>query len=130
MNRELKFRLWDKENKCWHNPNILEVWDESGKMEPYEYVKTGKLDPIYMPLDNWVIQQFIGLLDKNSKEIYEGDIVSFSYRGYEPGIEKTIGEVFFKEGIFYFGKELIFATNNDDLIKESLEVIGNIFENP
>ena len=38
-NREFKFRVWSLEDKCWDNPAILEVWDESGKLEPYSYIK-------------------------------------------------------------------------------------------
>ena len=122
MNRELKFRLWDKENKSWHNPNILEVWDESGNMTPFQYVKTGKLDPIYMTLDNWIIQQYTGLKDKNGKEIYEGDIVIFPKRTYA-----KYATVVYSEYDAAFKIE-------DRFVRELLKfndviVVGNIFEN-
>lgn len=79
MNRELKFRVWSIEDKNWDNPSILEVWNDSGKLEPFQYIKTGHLNPIYMPLENYIIQQFTGLKDKNGKEIYEGDIISHEH---------------------------------------------------
>jgi len=137
MNREIRFRLWDKENKCWHNPNILEVWDESGNVEPFQYVKTGKLDPIYMPLDNWVIQQYIGLKDKNDKEIYEGDIVNFTKRGMTHGPESENiknAEVWYssEDCAFVFGKyksiDYTWWYSMVDVLYD-FEVVGNIFEN-
>jgi uncharacterized phage protein (TIGR01671 family) len=129
--REFKFRLWSIEEKQFISPNILEVFDESGDLTPFKYIKTGKLNPLYMPVENYIIQQYTGLTDKNNKPIYEGDIVKFS-RSFEK--ERQIKElksfVRFDEG--KFGFDLIgFNGMFYDLSYEcSIEVIGNIFENP
>jgi len=64
---------------------------------------------------------FTGLHDKNGKEIYEGDIVAYN-KDY--GGDKTF-EVEYKKGGFTIQNALIGVCK-----QESLEVIGNIYENP
>jgi uncharacterized phage protein (TIGR01671 family) len=129
--REFKFRLWSIEEKQFIAPNILEVFDESGDLTPFKYIKTGKLNPLYMPVENYIIQQYTGLTDKNKNLIYEGDIVKFS-RLFEK--ERKIKElksfVRFHNGQFGFdliGFNDMFFTLSDEC---GIEVIGNIFEHP
>lgn len=73
------------------------------------------------------IGQFTGLLDKNGREIYEGDIIRFVN-----GQKKVNGEwvdnefiytVEYSEGTFYG----IFGLSK---VLNSVEVIGNIYDNP
>ncbi len=131
--RPIKFRVWDKENKRWGSPNILEVWDESGKLEPFSYIKTGKLNPLYQPIENYIIQQFTGLLDINGKEIYEGDIVK--------DLDKEFGVIEFSNGSFILNTQnrilpfwSVMIHNNmvypRQMNTNTLEIFGNIFENP
>ena len=69
------------------------------------------------------IGQFTGLLDKDGKEIYEDDIISFD--------DGKIGIVEFARGCFVvrYGKDNV-AQSLYEIDKWGIKILGNIFENP
>lgn len=141
--RELKFRIWDKQNKTWaENSSSLHCFsnwsicpftgnliDYVGAIDgdhgdkytaspaPDYYMQGGKI----VKDSRYVIQQYTGLKDKNNVEIYEGDIV----RGEFYDDDNRYSEIIQHEVVFYGGAFNIASRNWH---KPSLEIIGNIFE--
>ncbi len=72
MDREIKFRVWDVENK-----EMLEVQELD--FEPTFYGGRIAIRPDqysdYFDPEDMILMQYTGLHDKNGKEIYEGDII-------------------------------------------------------
>ena len=124
--RELKFRVWSKKQKTYiykHPFNSYGYFyiDQYGILfSDYGNVVTPEVKQ-----DDFVIEQFTGLRDKNDHTIYEGDIVS-EHNGDLKGIVKQAGD----------GQWAIYWDNIPDgysvLLKHSdlCEVVGNSHENP
>lgn len=128
--RNIKVRFWDLENKKW-SPWSWEFLLKNGLLDKYD-------------AQNYVLQQFTGLLDKNNVEVFEGDIVrqAFDMRddpnSYVEDIQwsNKLNEVYWDEGRYGFKLRQINSryntppTSHLPLLHESqyIEVLGNVFE--
>lgn len=128
MQREIKFRAFDKEAKTMHQVSVIDFED---KYVLYARNNFYKDKPFYMEksFDEIELMQFTGLTDKNGGEVYEGDILApvskefFYYVGFENGmfcIYNNLGRWATMERGIEIYKEL-----NVDF-----EIIGNIHKNP
>jgi uncharacterized phage protein (TIGR01671 family) len=134
MNREIKFRAWDKRNKTITMPYVLD-YRPSYKDNDYIMVQTpdgrGDISLWGNTKEHIVLMQFIGVIDKNKKEIYEGDIAKW-HAGGAYGIK--YGDVYFDNGRFLIrGFNIGFLEDPSDAFEEGLylfEIVGNVYETP
>ena len=103
--RKFKFRAWDKVYKHFHEGDLLRDYVLGDFVDNPEYEVT----------------QYTGLVDKNGKEIYEGDIYS------AVSVSGLVGIVLYKKG-----RVVILSEDGNDypITLYRGQVIGNIYENP
>jgi uncharacterized phage protein (TIGR01671 family) len=121
--RNIKFRLWDGyEKRFLPYPCFFNHLDFN---EFTSFDRWFKCDE-----EKVTVQECTGLKDKDGKEIFEGDIVEFSYE--ENGtIFKGRVECFTDRASFGIVTGNAFTTFDEHLDYMHLfQVIGNIFENP
>ncbi len=111
--RILKFRQWNPSDKAFH------YWGYTDEDDTF-------ISPIYGES-----QQFTGLLDKQGKEISEGDIILGKrldrYTTEIGNGEQRVAVEYYEAGFYPFAD----SEDNEPYPKpDEVEVIGNIYENP
>ena len=132
--RTIKFRGKDIETDKWVNGDLIQrIGYTPSIMFPYE--SNGKVYYSENAVKRETIGQYTGLQDKNSVEIYEGDILVWS----ENDCKSQPLVVMFKHGSFgYIYTEDWFHpfsgntnfTFNPRSIDMQFEIVGNIHDNP
>ncbi len=121
MFRPIKFRIFHKEwNEMFYSMNY-EGNQPKREWIPFEF-------PIgfshYKPDCLSELMQFIGLNDKNSNQIYEGDILKFTDILNQ---QSFIGCVSFQDASFVIKSEFVTHYRWQDY---TTEIIGNVHQNP
>ncbi len=106
MSREIRFRAWDGE-----------------AMKPWECINLGHM--MSLNSKKWTVMQYTGLHDKNGKEIYEGDVVKQNHLHSD----SQVGQVWYRAALGSVVGWMVGAFYMSSMM-ESIEVIGNVHENP
>jgi uncharacterized phage protein (TIGR01671 family) len=125
--REIKFRAWNDTEK-----RMLD-WKElllSNDRRDLVSALGREYHPTNSPKYFFEVMQFTEVLDKNGKEIYEGDIVLVPFYGERrKDLDKIIVNWYNSRWSLDAVSEC-YGGISIDSVKHNIEVIGNIFENP
>lgn len=128
--REIKFRAFNKKTGGM-------IYSDQTDQEMFEDQMSLFFASMVMGLEiggaELTYMQFTGLLDKNGKEIFEGDKCTCKMNGIDAHIEYVETEVIYDITVGAFGHKVIseseytfFGLNSKNLL--SCEIIGNVFE--
>jgi uncharacterized phage protein (TIGR01671 family) len=126
--RTIKFRAWNGRDMLFHENGLYlaigggtwGIWKSDNEL----VLKNND--------DVAELMQFTGLLDKNGKEIYEGDIVTMKHlQGFKGALTgHVVGSVRDDEYGLYDWRWWVKIKDHLVFFHDAPEVIGNIYENP
>jgi hypothetical protein len=107
------------------NKNKFKYWSPQAKSFVVNYKYNGLVDELFEPDPFLIPKQYLGIYDKNMKEVYEGDVVNFVYSSNES-----------KLGVIeYMNSHCSYVINYDNgyvpimhIAIDSLEIVGNIMK--
>jgi len=138
--REIKFRVWNKSEKYMYMPTFTEEGAFIEGMKGYPgMIRRREIISVQRIFNDpeLTVMQYTGLKDKNGKEIWEGDIVLMPHTlvgDPEYGDFKHPQVLCWRGIVCYYPERAEFRVDCHNTFnlyeKDSIEVIGNIYENP
>lgn len=126
MNREIKFRVWDKLLREMHYIDLCDLAEGDDYWYDGETSVWDVMNDVTNEENRFVIQLYTGLKDKNGVEIYEGDILNDTAVNFKfiVKFEKT---KYVLQKLEY-QEDLLNMYDFFNRIPNMFEVIGNVYE--
>jgi uncharacterized phage protein (TIGR01671 family) len=140
--RQIKFRGKRVDNGEWVYGDL---WRSYGKTETTYVIRDGHGNMSDYEVNPATVGQFTGLMDKNGKEIWEGDVIKFqkfaNYNDEITNLSRHTAKVVFIDGSFSwhilrYGANGCFHNSrkieplNNTCATWGFEVIGNLHDSP
>lgn len=134
--RKIKFRVWDKVQERYLY-DVQRAYDTLSGCVKYENGENADYDEQcfdgFLDDEQYIVEQYTGLKDVNSKEIYEGDIVEFFGANKKIKVKKEFGIIVYKTDRYGAGFNSIIQNKEHGYgginIAQDI-VVGNVHENP
>ncbi len=125
--KPLKFRVWDIDRKKYSNGTFYVHQDGSLLLNFYGDDLYDPCSRVNIEEEQYIIEYYAGVFDKNGKEIYEGDIIKASGISYPWAI--ILNEI---DGYWVSNTKIGVKYRLLDLFNSNLpiQIIGNINQNP
>lgn len=132
--RDIIFRAKRTDNGEWVEGYYAHLSDEKKQSDRiytgYAETDCGDFFPDWYEVNPDTVCELTGMIDKNGRRIFEGDVVRFKRTDALGWTRERVGQVLYYNELPVF---YVLSTTGDAwdwYVCEGMEVIGNVFDNP